>query len=538
MTTNIIARTPRAVLPLGSVSGSQDCPERKKVAIEAVEQAPSTISSPWKVLIVDDEPDVHAITRLVLRDTAFEGRKVEFLNAYSAEEAEEILQRERDVAAAIVDVVMETDDAGLRLAKWIREELRNRLVRIILRTGRPGEAPERSVIVDYDINDYREKSELTDVRLLTMLVSALRGYRDLHMLEISRKGFARIAEASGELFRKRTIPEFIGDVLVQLSSLIAGSEDSLLVDSAGLGVEAVGESRVIAGTGAFTDWIGTPIQTNADSEGVTRVLEEVRTTKRSLFRSDLFAGYYRSADDRDIVLIVQPDKPIGEAEQSVLEAFNANVALAFENLTLTRHVEEAQLEMIYMLSEAVEKRSHETGNHVRRVALVARAIARGVGLTPEEVRAIHLAAPLHDVGKLSIQDSILLKPDKLTQNEMETMKLHTIWGYEILKPYNRGLLPKGAEMARSHHERWKGQGYPDGLAGEDIPLAGRILAVADVMDALSHDRVYKKAWPIEDVFEYIQKESGNQFDPAITAVVEQMREELTDILLERKDLTE
>ena len=94
---------------------------------------------------------------------------------------------------------METDDAGLRLAKWIREDLGNRLIRIILRTGRPGEAPERTVILKYDINDYREKSELTDVRLLTMLVSALRGYRDIHMLELSRRGFAQIAEASGRL---------------------------------------------------------------------------------------------------------------------------------------------------------------------------------------------------------------------------------------------------------------------------------------------------------------------------------------------------
>lgn len=494
--------------------------------------AQETGNYPWKVLIVDDEPDVHAITRLVLRETSFEGRRVEFLNAYSAREAEQILREERDVAAAIVDVVMETDDAGLRLAKWIREVLRNRLVRIILRTGRPGEAPERAVIVDYDINDYREKSELTDVRLLTMLVSALRGYRDLHMLELSRRGFARIVEASGSLFRNRTVPEFVGDVLVLLGSLVCGSEDSILVSTSGVGIDASGRPRIIAATGRYDSLIGQDLGAAAADDEVRSLVESAMRERRSISRGCTFAGFYQSVDDHNVVLAVQREYPIGPAELGVLEAFNANVSLAFENLTLNRHIEGAQRAMIYMLGEAIEKRSEETGNHVKRVARLVTMIARYLDVPEGDVQAMELAAPLHDIGKIAIPDEILKKPGVLTDDEMDLMKSHTTIGYRILSPHTQGVLRLGAVLARSHHERWLGQGYPDRLAGDAIPLPGRILAVADVVDALSHDRVYKKAWPLEEVFDHVKENSGILFDPAVADAFARLREEVVGVLME------
>lgn len=487
---------------------------------------------PWRVLIVDDEPDVHAITRLVLRDTAFEGRKVEFLNAYSAEEARSILAAERSIAAAIVDVVMETDDAGLRLAKWIREELGNRLVRIILRTGRPGEAPERSVIVDYDINDYREKSELTDVRLLTMLVSALRSYRDLHMLEVSRKGFERIAEASGGLFRNRTVPDFVADVLVRLASFLVDEEDAMVIDASGVGVVVGTDDRVIAGTGRFEPLVGRSIAGSPVDPRIAAAIARAGEERRSIIDERCFAGYYRSADGRDVVLVLSSGADIGDAERAVLEAFHSNVALAFQNLTLNQHVEQAQREMIYMLGEAVEKRSEETGYHVRRVARLTALIARTVGISASEARSLELAAPLHDIGKIAIPDDILKKRGALTPDEMQLMMSHTVIGHQILQPHQQGVLRDAAEIALSHHERWQGQGYPNGLTGEAIPLSGRIVAVADVADALSHDRVYKPAWPAEDVFAYLEREAGVLFDPGIVRAVLSEREMALAVLLD------
>lgn len=509
----------------------------KGVKLLPVAGKPATNETPpWRVLIVDDEPDVHAITRLVLRDTRFEGRRVEFLNAYSADEARVILARERSIAAAIVDVVMETDDAGLRLAQWIREELGNRLVRIILRTGRPGEAPERSVIVDYDINDYREKSELTDVRLLTMLVSALRSYRDLHMLEVSRRGFERIAEASGALFRNRTVPDFVADVLTRLASFLVDEEDAMVVGVSGVGVEVGSDGRVIAGTGRFEPMIGESIGRAGVEPQIREAIERARVGRQSVVDEGCFAGYYRSADGRDVVLVLSSGVEIGLAERAILEAFHANVSLAFQNLTLNHHVEEAQSEMIYMLGEAVEKRSEETGYHVRRVARLTGLIARAIGITASEARALELAAPLHDIGKIAIPDGILKKRGSLTPDEMQLMMSHTVIGHRILKPHHQGVLREAADIALSHHERWQGQGYPHGLAGEEIPLSGRIVAVADVVDALSHDRVYKPAWPAEDVFSYLEREAGVLFDPQCVQAIITERSTALDVLFDASEV--
>jgi response regulator RpfG family c-di-GMP phosphodiesterase len=496
----------------------------------ASEQNEATLSPPWRVLVVDDEPDVHAITRLVLRDTVFEGRAVEFINAYSAAEAKEILTKDRDVAAAIIDVVMETDDAGLKLAQWIREEIRNHLIRIILRTGRPGEAPERAVILKYDINDYREKSELTDVRLLTMLVSALRGFRDLHMLDLSRRGFERIAEASGQLFRNRSVRDFIGGVLIQLSSLIAGGEDSVMIDTSGLGVKGTDDPVIVAATGRYAELVGKKLSEVQDIDEIKAIIRDTREAKAAVYRNHHFAGYYRSADETDMVLVLQTSASLGSDERSVLEAFSANVSLAFENLTLSKQMEEAQREMIYMLGDAVETRSAETGDHVRRMAHLVAIIAGKLALPPQTIHQLELASSLHDIGKIAIPDGILMKPGPLSTDEMSIMKDHATIGYNILKSQPDRVLSMAAEICYTHHERWQGQGYPRGLKGEEIPLFGRVVAVADVLDALSHDRVYKEAWSLEEVFSHVKRGSGVLYDPAIVRICLENRDEISRIL--------
>src|SRR5690242_7800403 len=141
----------------------------------------------WRVLLVDDEPDLHTITEIALSRFELDGRGLEFFHAYSAAEARAVLQKESDIALAIVDVVMEHETAGLELARWIRQELNNRFIRIVLRTGQPGQAPEEKVIVEYDINDYKEKTELDRKKLFTTVFSALRAYRDIIQIEEARR---------------------------------------------------------------------------------------------------------------------------------------------------------------------------------------------------------------------------------------------------------------------------------------------------------------------------------------------------------------
>ena len=165
-----------------------------------------------------------------------------------------------------------------------------------------------------------------------------------------------------------------------------------------------------------------------------------------------------------------------------------------------------------------ETRSKETGLHVKRVAEYSYLLAILCGLNKQEASLLKQASPMHDIGKVGIADNILNKPGKLTKEEFEIMKTHAGLGYEMLKHSQRPILKASAIVAHTHHEKWDGSGYPKGLSGENIPIFGRITAVADVFDALGHDRVYKKAWKLEDILSLLDEEKGKHFDPKIASL--------------------
>lgn len=179
----------------------------------------------------------------------------------------------------------------------------------------------------------------------------------------------------------------------------------------------------------------------------------------------------------------------------------------------TEEIVARELEMIMRLSRAAEFRDPETGAHIQRMSHYSRLIAEQLGLPAAEQETILRAAPMHDVGKIAIPDHILLKPGKLTTAEFDLMKQHAEYGYEILKNSRAPLLDVAAVIARSHHEKFDGSGYPFGLAGEAIPLPGRIVAVADVFDALTSERPYKQAWDLPSALEFMRAGSGTHFDP-------------------------
>ena len=194
-------------------------------------------------------------------------------------------------------------------------------------------------------------------------------------------------------------------------------------------------------------------------------------------------------------------------------------AKTVESAMLNAELEATQREIIHILGEVSEYRSQETGDHIQRVAEISYILAKLIGLPEEEVERIRLAAPMHDLGKVGIPDAILNKPGRFTDDEYSIMKSHSEIGYNMLCNSKRKLLRFAAEIARSHHERWDGRGYPKGISGEDIPLAGRICAVADVLDALSSPRCYKQPWPEEKVKEEFIKQRGAQFQPELVDVL-------------------
>jgi len=187
--------------------------------------------------------------------------------------------------------------------------------------------------------------------------------------------------------------------------------------------------------------------------------------------------------------------------------------LAEEVRKATHEVVERERETVIRLSRAAEFRDPETGAHILRMAHFSQIIARGMGLSESDQYLLLEAAPMHDIGKVGIADKILLKPGRLEPEEFEIMKRHATIGYELLQGSSSRVLQTGAEIARGHHEKFDGSGYPQGLKGEEIPIFSRIVAVADVFDALTSERPYKKAWDVEAAVDFLKAGSGSHFDP-------------------------
>lgn len=236
----------------------------------------------------------------------------------------------------------------------------------------------------------------------------------------------------------------------------------------------------------------------------------------------------------DIYWVKSTVVPIKNLEGNISEFVSLRSDIT-EVIKLHEEIEQTQQEVIYRMGEITESRSKETGNHVKRVAEYARLLATKYGLDAQDANLIATASPMHDIGKVGIPDEILLKPGKLDDAEWEVMRTHTTLGYTILQNSSRPLLQAAAIIAKEHHEKYNGSGYPMGIHGENIHLYARIVAIADVFDALSHDRCYKKAWTDEAVFEFFEKERAEHFDPTLVNLFLTSKDEFLAIRDSLKD---
>lgn len=473
----------------------------------------------WKIIIADDEPAVHDITLLALSDIEYDQRKLKFLHAYSGSKAVDLLRKNPDTALLLLDVVMETDDAGLKVVKRVREELGNRFVRIILRTGQPGQAPEHRVIQQYDINDYKEKTELTSKKLFTTVITALRSYHDIMRLEYNRRGLEKILKATSNVFRLQSMEQLTSGVLMQVMSIIGMDEDAFFSHASGFvsltpgkknEATPVSDMLVISATGRFESNINQPVSRVLDPD-ILQQIEAARNNKKNIYSHDSCVVYLH----QDSLIYIDGQLQLGELEQKLLDIFCANISVAFENVELNDEILDTQKEIIFTLGSTTEFRCRETGNHIVRVSELSKKLAQLTGLADDEAELIKLAAPMHDVGKIGIPDNILLKPGKLTVDEYEVMKTHTTIGYELLKTSTRPIFQAAAIIAYEHQERWDGSGYPRGLTGDNIHIYGRIIALVDVFDALASKRCYKESWAQEDIRQHFIEMRGKHYDPQL-----------------------
>jgi len=480
---------------------------------------PDSKYKPWKILVVDDEEQVHTVTNMVLGEFSFDGRQLEIIHAYSGHEALEMFHKHHDIAICLLDVVMETDRAGLDVVQQVRDKMKNVYTRIVLRTGQPGQAPEDEVIKKLDINDYKDKTELTHSKLHTLIYSCLRSYRDIIALDNTRKGLEQVINASNSVFSHHFTGEFAQGILQQFSSLMQFDDHAVYAVEDGLAAHSSkGELRIVEGIGEFDHHCGDNLDLYLP-EKMKAQLKEQHTSFMTIHTENAFLASNLIDKKQKNILYLKKKGDSTALQRKLLDIFSHNVLIAFQNLYLLEDIEKAQREMVYLLAESIESRSKETGYHLKRVSSLSYLIANALELDEELALKIHRSSPLHDLGKVAIPDAILNKPGKLTTEEFEIMKTHAQIGHDIIMNSEQELCVTGRMIALEHHERWDGDGYPNGKKGDEISIEGRITAVADVFDALTCKRCYKDAWSIDDVFDYMRKNSGSQFDPKIIDIL-------------------
>jgi len=297
----------------------------------------------WKIAVIDDDQAVHEGTRFALSDYSLNGQGLEILSAYSAAEGRALMRAHPDIAAVLLDVIMETDVAGLELVEYIRNEIRNETVRIILRTGQPGQAPERRVIVQYDINDYKAKTELTADKLFTSLTAALRSYQQLERMVQTRRGLEIIIDAASTLYDFRSMQRLAEGVLTQLASL-------LNVDCAGIlvlrddGRKANDEFSVLAGSGCYSRFIGSAGSKSLDPD-LRAMVEAAFKRRKHEFQDHRTVLYVRTGSGREVVVLLQAERQLSETDRSLVEIFGSRLSIAFDNVILYQQLHEANTQL-------------------------------------------------------------------------------------------------------------------------------------------------------------------------------------------------
>ena len=485
---------------------------RKLNAAEPGQDGPRV--QPWKVLVVDDEPDVRLLTSLNLRGFTFAGRPLELIEACTSEEAKQRLAEHPDCALALIDVVMETDDAGLRLVEYIRKDLKNLMIRLVIRTGQPGVAPERYVIDNYDIDDYKDKTELTVQRLYTTVRNSIKGFRDLQTIELNRYGLSLILDVTPELYNlhRDKLEDYFQGVLMQLIGICKLGHSGLISSIDGLVATLEGENiRVQAGAGEFDT---SPEATNRRQEIVDMCTQVVlnQGMPEGLRNGALVVPLQVSSQILGFVYL-ETGQDISEGDRELIQIMANQCAAALDNFRLHHSLEESYEEAIDMLGHVAEFKDSATGTHIRRIQAYTERLALAMGCSAKEALTYAKASRLHDVGKVGIPDHILRKPGSLSEEEFVQMQRHTLIGDAVLA--RSPSLAMARLVARSHHEKWNGNGYPDKLKGEAIPFVARLVAVVDVFDALVSARPYKGPWQKMEALEQIRRGRGTHFEPAI-----------------------
>lgn len=437
----------------------------------------------WKILVVDDEPEVHKVTRLALDRFVFAGHPLVFFNANSAEEARIILKQEPDLAMILLDVVMETEHAGLELAKWIREDLKNRFIRIVLRTGQPGQAPEAEVIANYDINDYKEKTELTSRKLFTLMYSTLRSYRDIISIERNRSGLEKIIEASATLFELQSLQNFARGALEQLSALLHLHEGAVWGVDDGLALSTTGDEIIIqAGTGEFEGCVGKRLSDALDEDQASMLIHYLKNGQ-TVLTDEYYVGIFPTHTGGKNLLFLSGLEKIEAVNEHLLNVFGRNIGVAFENLSLLKRFEDKV--------PSAEDSGKVADRH--KIAELVTFLAQKLDMDDKTIAKLAQAV----CPKTASSDGASVNLAMLTPAQQEGLRTSVLIDQDRL-------------------ERWDGQGFPQGKKGDQIHLHARLVALTERFDCLYQARLFGDPWEIDEIKNFFRQQRAKEFDPDLT----------------------
>jgi signal transduction histidine kinase/DNA-binding NarL/FixJ family response regulator len=321
----------------------------KNEMLELVEDEDGVVAEPekrWRIAIIDDDQAVHDGTRYALSDYELNGYGLELLYAHSAEEGKALMAKHQDIAVVLLDVVMERETAGLELVEYIRKVLKNETVRIVLRTGQPGQAPERRVILDYDINDYKAKTDLTADRLFTTMTAALRSYHQLARINQTRRGLEIILDAASGLFDFKSMQRLAEGVLTQLSSLLEADCQGMLV----LREQEGRDFSILACSGCYRALVEGVTNAALGSDLVQQI-QRAFLVRQSQFSDRSSTLYFKTVTGAEVIVILDVQRHLSETDRALVEIFCARLAVAFDNVVLYEQLQRSNDELDLRVTE-------------------------------------------------------------------------------------------------------------------------------------------------------------------------------------------
>lgn len=477
----------------------------------------------WKILVLCKDTEISNKLKENLNGQTFKKQDFQIINATTIKECKEILVNNKDIAIAILDFSLKDPLHNLNIfdiIDFIREYQENSFLKIVIFTDDEKSELPLDLVENYDINDFRYAKDIISKNYIISLNFLLKTYTSLLAMEYSKEGHNKIIEYTQNINDFKINSDFATVLLFRIYSLLglSGRDINYKINPSLVASRINNDYKVIAANGIYKKFINRNIKDFMHPRSYNLIHKMLYSESSYIYFNDTLFLHVSSKSGNHQIILIDSFKDLSTVDINLIDTFCKNISITLDNLYLNKEIETTQKEIIYTLGEISEARSKETGNHVKRVAEYSKLLAHKYGLAKNDCESIALASPMHDVGKLAIPDSILNKPGKLTSEEFEIMKTHSIIGYEMLKNSNKRLLKVASIIALQHHEKYNGTGYPYGLKDDDIHIFGRIIAIADVFDALGSDRAYKEAWNLDSILELFKDQRGKHFDPILVDI--------------------